>query len=387
MDFAWITSRRALVAAGVLAALGALLASVLLSMRTAPTAAGAADHLDAPGLTPPSGDIRTDITDVYAFRPSAGKTVLVMNVNGLTKKGEQAKLATGVPNVAATRRASYNFRVDNNGDAKEDVTLSLTFGTANAQGVQGLTLRRNGKVFLEGSTSPYGKVTVNKGSANSRVYVGMRDDPFFFDLDGFLEILSKEPGKSFLGCTSPRKDFFAGTNVTSIVVEMDSSQLTSGGKSMIGVWATTNKGSAQIDRMGRPAVATVFVPNNPFEPKGSEASKKNTYNKTKPSADRAAFRGEVVDTLKVLHSLNDAAGDNKADDAGKIDGLADVLLPDILTFDTAKSQGFLNGRKLADDVIDAELNLITEGAAKTDCVSKNDKAFATAFPYLAAPHS
>jgi Domain of unknown function (DUF4331) len=386
MSFAWISSRRALIAAGLTAALGALLASVFLSMRMAPTSAGAADHLDAPGLTPPSGDIRTDITDVYAFRPAAGKTVLVMNVNGLTKKGEQAKLATGVPSVAATKRASYNFRVDNNGDAKEDVTLSLTFGTANAQGVQGLTLRRNGKVFLEGSTSPYGKVVVNKGSAGSRVYVGMRDDPFFFDLDGFLEILSKEKGKSFLGCTSPRKDFFAGTNVTSIVVEIASSQLTKG-TSTIGVWATTNKGSAQIDRMGRPAVATVFVPNNPFEPKGSEPSKKNTYNKGKPSGDQAAFRGEVVDTLKVLFSLNDAAGDDKADDAGKIDGLADILLPDILTFDTAKSEGFLNGRRLADDVIDAELNLITEGAAKTDCVSKNDKAFPNAFPYLAAPHS
>jgi Domain of unknown function (DUF4331) len=355
-------------------------------MRTAPTAAGAADHLDAPGLTPPSGDIRTDITDVYAFRAPSGRTVLVMNVNGLTKKGVQARLATGVPSVAATRRASYNFRIDNNGDAKEDVVLSLTFGTPNAQGVQGLTLRRNGRVFLEGATSPYGKVLVNRGSARARVYVGMRDDPFFFDLDGFLEILSKEPGKSFLGCKSPRKDFFAGSNVTSIVVEIDSAQLTRG-KSMIGVWATTNKGNAQIDRMGRPAVATVFVPNNPFEPKGSEPSKKNTYNHTKPSADRAAFRGEVVDTLKVLFSLNDAAGDSKADDAGKIDGLANVLLPDILTFDTAKSQGFLNGRRPADDVIDAELNLITEGAATTDCVSRNDKAFSNAFPYLAAPHS
>jgi Domain of unknown function (DUF4331) len=386
MTIAWITSRRTLIAAGLAAALAVLLASVFLSMRTAPTAAGAADHLDAPGLTPPSGDIRTDITDVYAFRAPSGRTVLVMNVNGLTKKGVQARLATGVPSVAATKRASYNFRIDSNGDAKEDVVLSLTFGTPNAQGVQGLTLRRNGKVFLEGATSPYGKLIVNRGSAHARVYVGMRDDPFFFDLDGFLEILSKEPGKSFLGCKSPRKDFFAGSNVTSIVVEMDSAQLTKG-KSMIGVWATTNKGSAQIDRMGRPAVATVFVPNNPFEPKGSEPSKKNTYNHTKPSADREAFRGEVVDSLKVLFSLNDASGDNKADDAGKIDGLADVLLPDILTFDTAKSQGFLNGRRPADDVIDAELNLITEGAATTDCVSKNDKAFSNAFPYLAAPHS
>jgi hypothetical protein len=156
---------------------------------------------------------------------------------------------------------------------------------------------------------------------------------------------------------------------------------------MIGVWATTNRGGSQIDYMGRPAIATVFIPNNPFEAKGTEPSMKNTYNKTQPSQQRAKFRSEVVDTLQVLFSLNDAAGDNKSDDAGKISGLANVLLPDILTFDTAKSQGFLNGRRPADDVIDAELDLITEGAAKTDCVDKNDKSFASAFPYLAGPHS
>ena len=60
--------------------------------------------------------------------------------------------------------------------------------------------------------------------------------------------------------------------------------------------------------------------------------------------------------------------------------------PDILTFDTAKSDGFLNGRRLADDVIDAELGLVTEGAVTTDCVSGNDSAFRAGFPYLATPH-
>jgi hypothetical protein len=37
-------------------------------------------------------------------------------------------------------------------------------------------------------------------------------------------------------------------------------------------------------------------------------------------------------------------------------------------------------------VIDAELGLITEGAVKTDCVSRNDRPFRAAFPYLATPH-
>ena len=82
-----------------------------------------------------------------------------------------------------------------------------------------------------------------------------------------------------------------------------------------------------------------------------------------------------------------ALGDDPSDDAGTINGLADILLPDLLTYDTSSSQGFLNGRKLADDVIDAELGLISEGLVTTDCVPANDVQFPSSFPYLAAPQS
>ena len=167
--------------------------------------------------------------------------------------------------------SSYNLRVDNDGDAKQDVVLKVTFGKPNEQGVQKLRIRRNGRPLLRGKTSRYGSVRVNSNGKGVRAYAGMRDDPFFFDLDGFINILSQEPGKSFLGCNSPRTDKFAGTNVSSIVIELKPSLLTRQGNSNIGVWATTNKGSAQIDRMGRPAIATVFIPNNPFEVEGHGA--------------------------------------------------------------------------------------------------------------------
>jgi hypothetical protein len=371
--------------AAIVLALG-ITAGVAITVGTGPKGAGAADHLDAPGLTPPGGDMRLDLTDTYALRAAGGRTALILNVNGLSKAGQQATFATGVPSVAATKRVSYNFRIDNNGDARQDVVLAVTFGNPNKQGVQKLQVRRNGKVILNGKTSAFGRVAVNKGKG-IRAFAGMRDDPFFFDLDGFLNILSSEPGKSFLGCTSPRSDKFAGSNVSSIVLELNRSLLTRGGSSKIGVWATTNQGGAQVDRMGRPAIATVFIPNNPFEPVGSEPSLKNTYNHSLPSEDRTQFRSEVVDTLTLLYSLNDSAGDDKSDDAAKVNQLADVLLPDILTFDTSSSAGFLNGRRPVDDVIDAELGLVTEGAAKTDCVSANDKPFPGGFPYLAGPHS
>ena len=373
--------KRAILAAVALTVLAAAALAAVVS--GGPGSSAAADHVDAPGLTPPGGNLQLDLTDIYAWRARNGNTVLAMNVNGLTAKGKRPVFASGSPAVARTRAVTYWFRVDNNGDAAADVNIAVSFGKANSRGVQELTVKRNGKLLVEGQTSPAKSITINRSGA-VRAYAGLREDPFFFDLDGFINILSMEPGKSFLGCKSPRTDFFAGQNVSAIVLELPASQLTRTGSSAIGVWSATTVGTKQIDRMGRPAVNTVFVPSNPFEK--NEASGKNTFNASQPKNDQAKFRGEVVDTLQTLFSLNDAAGDNKADDAMKIAGLADVLLPDILTFDTAKSDGFLNGRRLADDVIDAELNLITEGAVKTDCVSKNDRAFRAAFPYLGTPH-
>lgn len=373
--------KRAILAALAVTALTA--ASVAAVVTGGAQTSAAADHVDAPGLTPPGGNLQLDLTDVYAWRARSGKTVLALAVNGLTAPGKRPLFASGTPTVSKTNAVTYWLRVDNNGDAVSDVDLGISFSKANAAGVQLMTVKRNGKVLVTGRTSP-GREAVVRGKAGVRAFAGLRDDPFFFDLDGYLNILSKEAGKSFLGCTSPRSDFFAGKNVSAIVLELPSSLLTRAGSSQIGVWAATTIGSTQVDRMGRPAVNTVFVPSNPFEK--DEPSAKNAFNRSQPKNDKARFRAEVVDSLQVLHSLNDAAGDDKSDDAKKIAGLADVLLPDILTFDTSKSAGFLNGRRLADDVIDAELELITEGAVKTDCVSKNDRAFRAAFPYLATPH-
>ena len=60
-------------------------------------------------------------------------------------------------------------------------------------------------------------------------------------------------------------------------------------------------------------------------------------------------------------------------------------LPDILTYNTSSSAGFLNGRQLSNDVIDAELNLITNGGITGDCIA-NDSTFSDTFPYLGSPN-
>jgi hypothetical protein len=157
-------------------------------------------------------------------------------------------------------------------------------------------------------------------------------------------------------------------NTSAIVLEVPSASL--GGN--IGVWARTVLNDQQVDRMGRPAINTVFIPNNVFEPAGTEPSQRNAFNAGNPRNDQRDFRGEVVDTLEIFYGAGNPT----------VGVLTDILLPDILTVDTSNPAGFLNGRRLQDDVIDAELAIVTNGAVTTDCVS-NDSAFTDTFPYLA----
>lgn len=315
--------------------------------------AQAADHLDAPGLTPPGGDTRLDITDVYAFQSPSNpaNTVLVMGVNPLA-----GVLNDGTFNSSA----SYEFKIDSDGDAKEDLTYKVTFSAPDGSLQQALTVRNipakgAGSVLAKGQTSQ--NIAIPGGGW---IRAGVFDDPFFFDLVGFLGLNFCNPGTNF----------FTGLNISAIVIEVPSSWL---GPQNVGVWARTVLNDQQIDRMARPAINTVFIPNNPLEPSGTEPSQKNAFNSGKPRNDQRDFRAEVVDTLEIFYGSGSATAQ----------ALADFLLPDILTVDTSNPAGFPNGRGLADDVIDIELGLVTNGAITSDCVG-NDSAFTNSFPYLAS---
>ncbi len=132
--------------------------------------------------------------------------------------------------------------------------------------------------------------------------------------------------------------------------------------------------------MGIPAIATVLIPD------GSE----DAYNATNPADDFAAWSADVEASLLTLSGL-DGTPYSPAE-AAIIRGL---LVPDVLTLDTSSSAGFvpgLNGRQLADDVIDFELFVVTGGlfggsaVLDSDCVDANDVDFLSSFPYLADPH-
>jgi hypothetical protein len=127
-----------------------------------------------------------------------------------------------------------------------------------------------------------------------------------------------------------------------------------------------NRATAQVDRFGLPAIATVFIP----------TSSKDAYNTAAPSGDRATFQHFVIETLTAFGTPNPQA-------------LADFVQPDIQPVDLTTATVFPNGRRPQDDVITAELGLIfgSNAALNDDHVDANDKPFLTTFPYLAGPHT
>jgi hypothetical protein len=130
--------------------------------------------------------------------------------------------------------------------------------------------------------------------------------------------------------------------------------------------ANPNANWVQEDRFGLPAIATVFIP----------TALKDAYNTAVPANDRAVFKPEVVSHL-IAFGQSPAAADQ----------LANALLPDIQPINTTQPTAFLNGRRLQDDVITAELGLIfgANAALNDDHVNANDKPFLGTFPYLATP--
>jgi hypothetical protein len=314
----------------------------------------AADHLES---TRVMRDGRTDINDVYVF-PAArpGHAALVMTVN------------PGAGSISGTTfrpRANYDFVVDNDGDARTDVTYRVKFGAVRTDGSQSLQVLRNGRRIGVGNTG----VGTRLANGAGRVRAGTFDDPFFFDLQAFRDQV-KGAGGDREFCDGDEVNFFNGLNVSAIVLQVPIAAL--GGED-VGVWGRTQFGSSTIDRMGRPAIATVLIPDGLEDP----------FNTTHPTEDRKEWQGDVEDALLTLSGL-----DGTPYTAGEATGIAEFLLPDILTVDLGEDAAFPNGRALADDVIDGELPIVTGGffggsaVLTSDCVA-NDSAFSPTFPYLA----
>ena len=345
---------------------------VIAAMVVGFTGAGAADHADAPAL---GGDPQADITDIYAFRSPTNpdNLVAVLSVNPLT-----APTQNGTTRFADD--VTYQLHVDNTGDLITDATVSVTFWN-------------NGQNFMvEGLGDPIVGLTSGAGTptvveaGGIKVFVGLRDDPFFFDLVGFNNFVAGPfvPANGLRPAGETPSDTLAGTNVSSIVIELPITALTGAATSDTGsikVWASTVRNGSQVDRMAIPAINTALIP----------SATKNAFNAGSPATDAVEFQATGAATTQGLRDAVDAVlGAQDGGPLGDLDAatVAGALIPDIVSIDFSQPIAFPNGRRMEDDVIDAALGIVLNrggAAGVSDAIDANDRAFSNTFPYLASP--
>lgn len=212
----------------------------------------AADHLDAPAVTT---DPTSDITDLYSWN-DGGKVVFVLGVSPLASA--TSRFSDKVQYVIHTESTSQF------GKAGTPLDIICTFAVD-----QKISCWVGTKDYVTGDASA--TTGLSSASGAVKVFAGLRDDPFFFNLDGFkataaavrgaagsltfdaagcpkldaatssalVSLLKSDPNSSPPG--GPPKDFFAGKNVLAIVLSIDV-KLLDGGGPLLASWASTNKG-------------------------------------------------------------------------------------------------------------------------------------------------
>ncbi len=200
-------------------------AATAIGLTAAIIAALGADHAEAPGtiMDPPA-----DIADVYAFHDLAADRLTVVFTFAGLKLPVANQQGTYDPDVL------YTLNFDTNADEVSDQTVDIRFGQ-NPDGVSGIRVEN-----LPGAsgviTGPVERVLSSDN--NVKVYAGLRDDPFFFDLEGFKATRTSH-NLSFVNT----RDTFAGTNITAVVLQTRLSAVSS---TPFAMWVTTGRLTAPI---------------------------------------------------------------------------------------------------------------------------------------------
>lgn len=196
----------------------------------------AADHIDAPAVRGAGNtSLGTDITDIYAFQSPAdnSKMVFVVNVMGLLTP-------TATTSAQFPANTMYELNIDNTGDNVEDLVIQALVQNNKARVYGPVAPAIKGTTSTVLTSGPMTEVNVTSYGANpnigshsngTRIFAGPRDDPFFFDLVRFMEVVAGTQ-TSF---RTPGVDTFAGTNVMALVIEVPKNLL--GSASVINVWA------------------------------------------------------------------------------------------------------------------------------------------------------
>ena len=209
----------------------------------------ASDHQDTPEveLNP-----RMDLNDVYAFPGSAADRIALVMTTSSPIAGQSASFDSNL---------LYQFKIDNTGDATEDLVIQVTFDdgvganqkfTVVGPVAPGTTGTKN--TALTSSTAITGNVGSNAGSATGiQVFTGIRADPFVIDLEQFFMIIpDRRPSTGPLAIPltatatsfrNPGVDFLRPFNALAIVIELPKSMLltSTDAAAKIGVWGTISR--------------------------------------------------------------------------------------------------------------------------------------------------
>ncbi len=224
------------------------LTGLLALMALVPTV-HAADHRDSPATT---ANKDGDINDVYAWMDAGGQKVnLVMTFHPVAAAGTKPSDAvlyafhvTSKATFSATTSSEVNIICGF--DAQQ--TISCWAGTDE---------------YVTGKADTDAGITSTSGKL--KVFAGLRNDPFFFNLEGFQATVNTVKGAASsltfdsAGCPAldsgtsnalvtqlkrsptggPAADFFKTLNTLAIVVQVDKSLVTPGGP-ILGVWASSH---------------------------------------------------------------------------------------------------------------------------------------------------
>jgi hypothetical protein len=274
------------------------------------------------------------------------------------------------------------------------------------------------------------------------IFAGQADDPFFLDLRVFDLLYGGD-------LSEVGQDTLAGYNVNTIGLQVPFKDVALKGDAkrnpVIGVWTTTERNKVrvsgqaangvsgdrvQVSRLGNPLVNEVVLPANlkdafnGLSPDGDAKIPAVVARVTDPELPKlieaiygvkapATPRNDLVEifltgiTTKangpIQADLNSQLNNMDVDSAKFVPsemlrlnlGVPVTAQPDRLGVLAKDLQGFPNGRRLTDDVVDIELQAVV-GAAQTgqivpelaagDKVDANDNAFGGTFPYLALPN-
>ncbi len=335
-------------------------------------------HLDSPLARE---DTRLDITDVYLFRGTMG-TVFVMNVNSSAAGRQYAD--------RFHPEALYEFKVDTDGDAVEDVTFRVSFGHGDTGGRQPLALRRldgdaardrtaEGIVLAEGHTEDR---TIVEGGV--RIWAGTAGEPFYIDgavLGAVRKAVADGAAIDLTGWSKAKAaNAFAGTTVSSIVLEVPDNTFNA---VAIGFWgvtalATDAGGWRQINRAGQPMIQPIFNPD--------DSERASAYNTTQPREDRTLYAPLVG---KLVTGAVKAMG-TASDPQAYGESVAALCFPDVLRYEigTPAVFGFArrNGRALTDNAPEVMFSIVLN-AALSDGLNRHAATgtLRPDFPYVASP--